>query len=351
MYMVKDMSKKRIIINALLVIVLIGGLIWFLHDSLNKKNARADYNKFFEEAFRVSYVDHGKGLGDIFSLDKPISDKEAMQKDSYHFSVTNISDEPKNFLFRIELDQAIMEIDGCSLNTIPTEYIRYRLNNQQPENLGSLDGNNYIIYQSLTKLNPGSSEIHHLRLWIDENSPKDISSMHFHATLIVEEVNDKEYKDYKQGQTVTLAGTEYKVLEDSNSKNSVVKLLSNHNLTEQGLLDTTCNPCSTMSFDKSAKALSLFRKNLKLRLIDDEKERIIRIRQIRKSEIEANLNLVNSNIWTNTFSKESIKNIYVLSAAAKKTDIAPSTANTFGVRPVVIIDKDTIIDNYIFSNQ
>ena len=378
----KQLFKHQVLITGLLVLVVVitaigGSYAWFNSQIMND-----EYNAFKEESFEISYVDNGTGYGDILSLvnQKPISDQEGSNLTPYRFSVTNLGDTEKKFRLKIDLDQSIIEEDYCIKKLLSTYYIKYKFDNQEPKILGTLAEKDYEIYLSKETIMPGSSEIHELRIWIDENSPKFVEEKHFHAEVKVEEIVEKEYKSYLKGQAVTLLdGSKYHVLENSNSTMSKVKLISDYNINQSGNQDVACTIsnfidekvdaseqslyCSTMNYNDAATTLyGNFLTNLQKSLkgyetrIDNIEVKMPEIQELKKAIaitenqtlLKTNISdqawLVNLNFWTMTNSDNDINYNWTLSSDKEQISLKQhaNTSNYFGLRPVIVIDKENI---------
>lgn len=378
----KQLFEHQAIITGILVLVVVistigGSYAWFNSQMMND-----EYNAFKEENFEISYVDNGNGYGDILSLvnQKPISDLDGNNLTPYRFSVTNLGDTEKKFSLKINLDQSIIEEDYCIKKLLSTYYIKYKIDNQEPQILGTLAEKDYEIYLSKETIMPGSSEIHELRIWIDENSPSFVEEKHFHAKVTVEEVTEKEYKSYQVGQAVTLLdGSKYHVLESSDSTMSKVKLISDYNITQSGLQDVACTItdfinakietvdqslyCSTMNYNDAATILyGNFLTNLQRNLkdyetkIDNVEVKMPEIQELKKTigitenqtlsktSISDKSWLVNLNFWTMTNSDNDINYNWTLSSDKDQISLKQheSSSNYFGLRPVIIIDKENI---------
>lgn len=375
--------RHQVLVNGILVLAVVismigGSYAWFNSQSMNN-----EYNAFKEEEFELSYVSDDTGYGDILSLvgQKPMSDIEGSKLKPYRFNITNLGDSEKNFKLKIKFDESIIEEDGCINNLLSTSYIKYKIDNQKPQILGMLAQKDYEIYLSTETIMPGSSEIHELRIWIDENSPKASENQHFHATVNVETYDKSAtYDVYKLGQEVTLLdGSKYYVLEDSDETSSKVKLISYYNINSSGNQDVKCvindfikksvNEhehnlyCSTMTLDQANKTLyGLFKGNL-LESLKEYETRIdnIEIRLPEKEEIKSVLNILenndiaktsvvgydwlsNSNYWTMTTNNSDLNYNWTLSVDSTKLSLKQYSKDSkyFGLKPVVIIDKANI---------
>lgn len=379
----KTVIRHQVLINGILVLAVVitmvgGSYAWFNSQAMND-----EYNAFKEDDFEISYVAEEDGYGDILSLvgETSIPDSEGIKLKPYRFSVMNLGNKEKNFKLKINLDQSIIEEDGCINKLLSTSYIKYKIDNQPPKILKVTESKDYEIYTSSETIMPGSSEIHELRIWIDENSPEVVKNKHFHATVNVESYDKSNaYDSYTFGQEVTLLdGSKYHVLEDSSSDSSKVKLISDYNINSDGNQDTKCIIsdfikqkikqeeqylyCSTVTLDDANTLLyGKFLHNLQNNLKDYE-TRIdnIEVRLPEKEELQKALSidenmvidktnvlniswLVNLNFWTMTNNDKDINYNYTLSSDSTTLSLKqyPKESKYFGLRPVIIIEKDNI---------
>lgn len=381
----KELFKHQTILTAILVIAVVittfgGSYAWF-----NSQIMKDEYNVFKEEDFELSYVANDSGYGDILSLvgQKPMSDSDANNLKPYRFNVTNVGSKEKYFKLKIDLDQSIIEEDGCVKNLLATSYIKFKIDNQQPQVLGNFAAKDYQIYLSPESIMPGSSEIHELRIWVDENAPQSIKNKHFHATVAVESVDvDKTYATYTVGQAVTLLnGDKYHVLESSDSNNSKVKLISDYNILSTGKQDVSCGIskqikekvskeeqtlyCSTMNYGEASTVLfgnylkylqkSLLKYNNRVDNIEVKMPEVNEITKVLGIDINTDvaltdltsdlLWLANLNYWTMTNPSNDGTYNYTLSIDKASLSIKPFSQKSeyFGLRPVIVIEKDNIV--------
>jgi len=378
----KQLFKHQVLVTSILVGAVVistlgGSYAWFNSQIMND-----EYNAFKEEDFEISYVDNGTGYGDVLALvnQNPISDSEGSNLIPYRFNVTNLGTEEKNFSLKIVLDESIIEEDGCISKMLETSYIKYKIDNQEPKILGTISENDYIIYTSNETIMPGSSEIHELRIWIDSNSPKVVSDKHFHAKVSVEETDKtKSYASYTIGQAVTLLdGSKYHVLENSSSKNSKVKLISDYNINASGYQDTKCTVtdfikgkitnteqlfyCSTMTYEQAVSVLyGNFLTQLQTNLMKYEKIDNVEVKLPELKELKQALNIVenqqvlktdlinsewltNLNFWSVTNNNQDINYNWTLSTDLTSVSLKQHSKDSryFGLRPVIVIDKENI---------
>lgn len=254
--------KHQLLITAIsvfaLVISMIGGS-YAIFSSTSKAN---EYNVLKVGQLEISYVDTGNGYGDILSLNGayPISDAQGSTSIPYRFNITNTGTITADFKIKILYDESIIEEDGCKNNLLPQKYVKYKFDNDDPILLGSKENIDYLVYEA-NNLLPGSSEIHEIRIWIDEHATNEILGKHFHGKVVIEStqsgVDESIKSEYRVGQKITLKdGSEWHVLEDSNNQNSHVTLLSDYNLNEDGTYNKNCGKsinnlsiCSPQVFD------------------------------------------------------------------------------------------------------
>lgn len=261
--------KHQLLITAIsvfaLVISMIGGS-YAIFSSTSKAN---EYNVLKVGQLEISYVDTGDGYGDILSLNGayPISDVEGSSSIPYRFNITNTGTITADFKIKILYDESIIEEDGCENNLLPQKYVKYKFDHETPILLGDQETSDYLVYEA-NNLLPGSSEIHEIRIWIDEQATNEILGKHFHGKVVIEStqsgVEESVIGEYEIGQKITLKdGSEWHVLEDSNSQNSHITLLSDYNLNEDGTYNKNCGKtmnnlsiCSPQVFDAGNNRLT-----------------------------------------------------------------------------------------------
>lgn len=261
--------KHQLLITAISVFVLVVAMISGSYAIFSSTSKADEYNVLKVGELEISYVDTGTGYGDVLNLNGayPISDAEGSKLNPYRFSITNTGTITADFRIKVLDDEAIINEDGCENNLLDSKYIKYKFDNDEAVLLSSKENDGYIIYKA-NNLLPGSSEIHEIRIWIDENATNDILGKHFHGKVVIEStqagINDTLKTKYDIGQAVTLKdGSKWHVLETSPSTSSTVTLLSDYNLNSDGSYNTTCGKninnttiCSPMVFDTENKRLT-----------------------------------------------------------------------------------------------
>lgn len=254
--------KHQILITAITVFAIVISMIGGSYAIFSSTSKADEYNALMVGELEISYVDTGDGYGDILSLNGsyPISDTEGKNSEPYRFNVVNTGTIAADFKIKIEYDEAIIEEDGCSNNLLSFTNVKYQFDNNEPALLGDKENNSYVIYEG-TNLLPGSSEIHEIRMWIDENATNNVLGKHFHGKVVIESIqagiDESLTKTYSIGQQVTLVdNSSWYVLENSSSTDTDVVLISSYNLNTDGTYNTECGKsinsttiCSPQVFD------------------------------------------------------------------------------------------------------
>lgn len=254
--------KHQILITAISVFAIVISMLGGSYAIFSTTSKADEYNVLKVGELEISYVDTGDGYGDILSLNGayPISDAEGEASSPYRFNITNTGTITADFKIKILYDESIIQEDGCENNLLPQKYIKYKFDNGNPTLLSSKESEEYLVYEA-NNLLPGSSEIHEIRIWIDENATNEILGKHFHGKVVVESIqsgiDDSLKNQYTIGQIVTLKdNSKWRVLENSSVTSSTVTLLSEYNLNLDGTYNTTCGKninntttCSPQAFD------------------------------------------------------------------------------------------------------
>ena len=402
----KKLFKHQLLIAVVsglaIVITMIGGSY-----AIFSATSKADeYNVLMVGNLEISYVDTGAGFGDILSLNGayPISDNEGINSEPYRFSVANTGSITADFKIKILYDDAIIDEDGCEDNLLLQKYIKYKLDNEEPVLLSSKEASDYVIYQS-SNLVSGSSEIHEIRIWIDEDAPNSVLGKHFHGKVVIESVQsgiDEANKvEYIIGDSVTLKdGSKWHVLENSTSNQTTVTLLSDYNLNSDGSYDTTCGKdinstvlCDAQVFDNANNRLTqnnsycltpengcnmysgngssvindstvktwldnayvpLLKQSITLNngTLEDIVVSLPTMEQLAladsqvfdQAQITFNSNwLTTTSYWTSTSSNLNTSYVWVVSGEYNNSNVQNASDNTqYGVRPVIVVSKSNI---------
>lgn len=265
----KKLFKHQLLITAVSGIALVSTMIGGSYAIFSSTSKADEYNVLKVGELEISYVDTGDGYGDILSLNGayPISDEDGASSSPYRFNITNTGTITADFKLKILYDESIIEEDDCSDNLLLQKYIKYKFDNGTPTLLSSKESDDYVVYEA-NNLVPGSSEIHEIRIWIDEEAANESLGKHFHGKVVIESTQsgiDESLKtEYSIGQSVTLKdGSKWHVLENSGTNNATVTLLSDYNLTSTGSYNDSCSKdinntsvCSSQVFDTESVRLT-----------------------------------------------------------------------------------------------
>lgn len=239
--------KHQVLITAISVFAIVISMIGGSYAIFSSTSKADEYNVLKVGKLEISYVDTGDGYGDVLSLNGayPISDSEGIAGSPYRFNITNTGTITADFKIKILYDESIIEEDGCENNLLLQKYVKYQFDNGEPTLLSSKEGEDYSVYKA-DNLLPGSSEIHEIRIWIDESATNEVLGKHFHGKVVVEStqsgVDESSVNEYKVGQSVTLKdSSKWHVLENSSANSNTVTLLSDYNLNTDGTYNTTCS--------------------------------------------------------------------------------------------------------------
>ena len=254
--------KHQVLITAITVFAVVISMIGGSYAIFSSTSKADEYNVLKVGELEISYVDTGDGYGDILSLNGayPVSDEEGAASSPYRFNITNTGTITADFKIKILYDESIIEEDGCENNLLLQKYVKYKFDNGEPTLLSSKESEDYLVYEA-SNLLPGSSEIHEIRIWIDESATNEILGKHFHGKVVIEStqsgVDETLINEYTIGQSVTLKdGSKWHVLENSSNSSATVTLLSDYNLNTDGTYNTACSKdinsttsCSPQAFD------------------------------------------------------------------------------------------------------
>ena len=254
--------KHQVLITAISVFAVVISMFGGSYAIFSSTSKADEYNVLKVGNLEISYVDTGDGYGDILSLNSayPTSDQIGASSNPYRFNIVNTGTIAADFKIKILYDESIIEEDGCENNLLPQKFVKYKFDSEEPVLLSSKESNGYVIYEA-KNLVPGSSEIHEIRIWIDENATNEILGKHFHGKVVIESVQTgidaSLAKVYELGESVTLKdGSKWHVLEKSSETDTKVVLLSDYNLNSDGSYNTGCRKdinsttiCSPQAFD------------------------------------------------------------------------------------------------------
>lgn len=246
-----DSKKLFMIISVFLVVVSTLSFSYAIFTSLGESEK---YNSLAVGTLAISYVDTGEGYGDTLSLADqfPISDSDGKKTTPYRFSIENTGTLPLMYTIRIKDDEAVIKSDGCQKKQLAKNFIKIQFDNEEPILLSSKKESDYLFYTGA--LVKGDSDIHEVRVWLDESSDNTVLDKHFHGKVIIEAIqgesvlSNKVFSDigsncqtYDDGIDTYLVGTcskNYISFADSiwrvvskNNKTNTVKIISDDSVT------------------------------------------------------------------------------------------------------------------------
>ena len=250
--------KGQIVVTGIAVVAVVISMIGGSYALFSSSTSAGEYNVLTAGNLEISYVEGENGYGDILSLTGayPMSDSDGKLGNPYRFNVTNTGDVPLDYRIKIEYDDAIITEDGCQDNLLDFQYVKYNFDSADTSALLS-STTDHIIYDSAKAnqpgLQPGSSQIHEIRLWITEDAPNSILGKHFHGKVVIESVQSgvdmRLTEEYKVGTEVTLLDdSKWIVLEDAPSTSGVVKLLAKTNVGTQAFDIENLRPTDSNSY-------------------------------------------------------------------------------------------------------
>lgn len=250
--------KGQITLTAIAVVAVVVSMIGGSYALFSSSTSSGEYNVLTAGNLEISYVEGENGYGDILSLTGayPMSDADGKQGSPYRFNLTNTGDVPLDYRIKIEYDDAIIAEDGCSNNLLEFQYVKYNFDSAETSALLS-NTTDHIIYDSAAAnqpgLQPGSSQIHEIRLWITSDAPNSVLGKHFHGKVVIESVQSgvdmRLTEEYAMGSEVTLKdNSEWYVLEDAAATSGVVKLLAKNNVGTNAFDTENLRPVDTNSY-------------------------------------------------------------------------------------------------------
>lgn len=180
--------KHQVLIIFIAVFVIVMSCFSVSFALFSKTKDGDEYNVVKVGKLELSYVDLSEE-GNTLQLvsNYPISDNEGRQGVAYRFSVENTGTLVANYSVKIVNDDSVIESDGCGNNLIDASYLRYAFDNDDVNSLNnklSDTGLYYGIYSGT--LQPYESDIHEIRIWLDESSPNSVLGKHYHGKVVID---------------------------------------------------------------------------------------------------------------------------------------------------------------------
>lgn len=177
----KNKQKKYLIMGGFVAVVILLTASY----ALFTYSKSSDIKKTLRTGTLILNLEEEEGLTLMDSA--PISDSEALNGDSYNFTIHNTGTETSKYQIYLLDDEEKYQSDNCTDKKFPWSKIKYSItkNNSNSE-VGHLDAKNGII--TTTTLNSGTTDHYQLRLWIDQNASNEVAGLHFHAKMQVKAI-------------------------------------------------------------------------------------------------------------------------------------------------------------------
>jgi len=175
--------KNKIVLSIVMIltlIVLLGGT-YAIFARIDEANVANNYKT---GNLHIIIDDTSEGLGGSLNIPSiPLSDEEGSALEPYKFKVVNKGNLYYRFDLKLLSDLLTIESDNCIDKQIQLNYIKVKINDEEPQLLSELE-DSIILSQLL--LFPGQKQYHELRVWLDENAPNSIIGSHFHGKVAVD---------------------------------------------------------------------------------------------------------------------------------------------------------------------
>lgn len=184
----KPLFKHQLLAVGLSVFIVVVATLVGSFAIFSKTDNGTEYNVVKVGKLELSYVDLNNE-GNVIQLasNYPISDTTGTTATPYRFSVENTGTIPTNYVVRVIDDVDTITADGCADNLIDSAYIRYKFDHGEVGTLKDLkqsDEGGYVI--ATGTLQPTESNIHEVRLWINEVSSNKVLGAHFHGKVVID---------------------------------------------------------------------------------------------------------------------------------------------------------------------
>ncbi len=192
------MAKRQLLVtlfSILGVTVISLGSAYAVFTSVSKSE---DYNVIKVGTLNIDYGESSDTIN--LNGSYPMSDEEGLTLTPYIFTITNTGTLPADYEIYIEDDLDIINSpsENCANNQLNKDYIRYKLNTEEPANLSSLADSNYRI--ATGTLAAEESKTYTLYVWIRSGVDNDVLNKHYHGKIVVNGVNTME----EDGENTTM---------------------------------------------------------------------------------------------------------------------------------------------------
>ena len=184
-----QLFRHQLLITTIAVVAVVAVTLTGSYAIFSQLKYGNEYNKMQVGSLSFSYVDLSEE-GNVLQLAStyPLSDTDGADATPYRFSVENTGTLIANYKVKIIKDTDAITADGCSSNTLDLNYARYQFDNGEAADLSSIksatNSNEFIVYEGT--LQAFESNIHEIRVWLNETSPNSVLGQHFHGKVVVE---------------------------------------------------------------------------------------------------------------------------------------------------------------------
>jgi len=180
----KNKGKKINIILIVVILITLSILLGGTYAIFARIDEANIANNYQTGNLNIIIDDTSEGLGGNLNLPTiPLSDEEGSTLAPYKFKVINKGNLWYENELKLLTDMLTLENDGCVNNQIPSNYIKVKINDEQPQLLNEL--NNSIIIKEEVLL-PGKENYYEVRIWLDESAPNSVIGSHFHGKITTE---------------------------------------------------------------------------------------------------------------------------------------------------------------------
>ncbi len=190
-YKVSALTRKGLIMSIVTVLAITIFTLGSSYAIFSDTETSEDYNIVQAGELKIAFDDFGGETGDVLNLNGafPMSDPEGMLQVPYTFTVTNTGTLDLNYTVKILDDQAMIDETGHQSDLLSHDVIKISIDGEDPMLLSQFDLNDSLI--TTGSLRVTESEMHSIRMWIDEDAGNEILNKHYHGKIFVE-VNNTE---------------------------------------------------------------------------------------------------------------------------------------------------------------
>ncbi len=180
---IKANEVKYTIISVLFMLVVFFIVAYIIFSSVQE---HVNHNVLKHGSLYIEFEERENGLGDIIDLvnvDTYSSINQVL--DTYEVTITNDSEEDKEYQIFIEDDLDMIEIDKCQDIFLERSFLRYSINDGAVMTLSENDTDS-IIFGTLA----GKKSVSYtIKVWVSDTY---LDNPHYHGKIVVKQVSDVE---------------------------------------------------------------------------------------------------------------------------------------------------------------